>query len=129
MGKAVLKALRIAALILEDMFKEDGSKLLKVTMAVVTLFFGLLMMVIIPVVIHERVPVTMTREQAVWYYQAAQGVTSMTQSPCDPGVYVDWQEVIAVDAVRLKQNFRESSASKAEDLAMQFVEEIGTCTY
>jgi hypothetical protein len=82
-----------------------------------------------PVVIHERVPVTMTQEQAVWYWQAAKEVTEMTQSPCDDGVYVDWQEVIAIDAVKLKQNFKKSSAGRAKMLALKFVEEIGICIH
>ncbi|CFX16326.1 Uncharacterized [Syntrophomonas zehnderi OL-4] len=129
MGAAVQKAIRIIGLILRDMIQEDGSTILKTTIAVITLFLGLILLILIPVVIHERVPVTATKAQALWYYDAAQAVTMMTQSPCDPGVYVDWQEVIAVDAVRLKQNFKKSSASRANDLAMQFVEESGTCTH
>lgn len=129
MGNAILNALRVVGLVISDMFKEDGSTILKVAIVVVTLFFALLLLILIPVVIHERVPVTMSKEQAVWYWQAAKEVTEMTESPCDPGVYVDWQEVIAVDTVRLKQNFKKSSPKRAKELALLFVEEDGECKH
>lgn len=129
MGTAVLKALRLLAFIIKDLFQEDSSVMLKVVITVITLFFGLFLLILVPVVIHERVPVATTQEQAVWYWQAAKTVTEMTQSPCDDGVYVDWQEVIAVDTVRLKQNFKKSSQERANELALLFVEEDGECTH
>lgn len=129
MGAAALKALQVVATVLRDMIEKDGKTLAAIAVGVISLFIALLVMVIMPVVIHERVPVTMTKEQAVWYWQAAKSVTEMTQSPCDPGVYVDWQEVIAIDAVRLKQNFKKSSPKRALELAKRFIEESGTCTY
>ncbi len=129
MPAAVLKALKAATAILQDMISKDGQILAKIALGAITFFFALLLLVLIPVVIHERVPVTTTKTQALWYYDAAMAVTNMTQSPCNPGVYVDWQEVIAIDAVRLKQNFKKSSPGKAINLAEKFVEQIGTCTH
>lgn len=129
MAAAVLKALKVAAAILQDMITNDGQTLAKIAVGIITLFFTLLLLILMPVIIHERVPVTTTKAQALWYYNAAMAVTNMTQSPCDPGVYVDWQEVIAIDAVRYKQNFKKSSLDKAMYLAGKFVEQIGECTY
>lgn len=128
MAAALLKALRIAALIVKDMLQNEGSTLAKVVLGVITLFFGFLMMVLIPVAIYERVPVTPTTTEALWYYLAAQEVTVMTQTPCDSGVYVDWQEVIAIDALRYKQDFHKSSPDKAKDLARRFVQKVGSCS-
>lgn len=128
MGTA-LKIIQAITTVLRDMIENDGKGIATVIVGVISIFFGLLLLILMPVVIHERVPVTMTQEQAVWYWQAAKEVTEMTQSPCDDGVYVDWQEVIAIDTVRLKQNFKKSSAGRAKQLALKFVEEIGTCTH
>lgn len=129
MSASILRALQLIGAILRDMFNDDGPVIIKVVLVVITLFFALLIMILMPVVIHERIPVTITKSQALWYYDAAMEVTMKTQSPCDDGVYVDWQEVVAVDAVRYNQNFNKSSAAKALDLADRFVEETGTCTH
>jgi hypothetical protein len=125
----MVKTIQVILSVLRDMIENDGKGMAAVAVGVISVFLGLLLLIIMPVVIHERVPVTMTREQAVWYWQAAKEVSEMTQSPCDDGVYVDWQEVIAVDTVRLKQNFKKSSPKRAEKLARLFVEEDGECTY
>lgn len=124
-----LKVIQTIISILRDMIENDGKTLATIVVGVFVILFILLFFFLIPVVIHERVPVTTTKEQAVWYYQAAKEVTEMTQSPCDDGVYVDWQEVIAVDTVRLKQNFKRSSAKRAKELALEFIEESGSCTH
>ena len=124
-----LKIIQAIATAVQDMIENDGKGIAAVVVGIITVFFGLILLVIMPVVIHERVPVTMTKEQAVWYWQVAKEVTEMTQSPCDDGVYVDWQEVIAVDTIRLKQNFKKSNEKRAKELALKFVEEDGECTY
>ena len=123
------KIIQAAIAVLRDMIENDGKGIATLLVGIISIFFGLLLLILMPVVIHERVPVTMTQEQAVWYWQAAKEVTEMTQSPCDDGVYVDWQEVIAIDAVKLKQNFKKSSAGRAKMLALKFVEEIGICIH
>lgn len=129
MAATIAKIAQAIVAVLRDMIENDGKGLVTVVLIIISIFFGLLMLVIMPVVIHERIPVTMTEEQAVWYWQAAKDATEMTQSPCDDGVYVDWQEVIAIDTVRLKQNFKKSSQKRAKELALRFVEEVGTCTH
>jgi hypothetical protein len=78
-----------------------------------------------PVVIHERVPMV-TTEQARLYFNAAKEVSDSTKSPCHDGVTVNWQQVIAVDAVRLKQDFRKTDKTRALDLAGLFIEQTGT---
>lgn len=128
MSAAVLKAIRIAAAFINDLLENGGEGVIKIVFAGIAVITLLMLLFIIPVAIFERVPVV-KHNQALWYYNAAKEVTQMTQSPCDDGVYVDWQEVIAIDAVRKKQNYKKSSARKAKDLAMNFVEEYGTCTH
>lgn len=81
-----------------------------------------------PVVIHERVPMA-TPEQAWLYFNAAKEVGDGTKSPCHDGVTVNWQQVIAVDAVRLKQDFSKTSMTRALDLAGMFIEQTGTCKH
>lgn len=129
MSAALIKALRVASAILQDIIQDGGEKVLKVGIALITLFLLIMLFFVFPVTIHERIPVAATKEQALWYYHAAKRTSEMTVSPCDPGVYVDWQEVIAIDAVRYKQNFRKSSAKKAFDLAQMFIREVGICVH
>lgn len=128
MPAGIIKLLRTIIFILQGGLKELAESVFKTILIILAGILLLMMLYIMPTVIHERVPVTLTREQALWYYDAAQAATLKTQSPCDEGVYVDWQEVIAIDAVRLKQNFKKSSPERAEALAMNFIEEDGTCT-
>jgi len=78
-----------------------------------------------PVVIHERVPMV-TTEQAWLYFNAAKEVSDGTKSPCHEGVTVNWQQVIAVDAVRLRQDFSKTNMTRALDLAGMFIEQTGT---
>ena len=80
-----------------------------------------------PAVIHERVPMV-TPEQAMLYFNAAKTVSDSTKSLCDDGVVVNWQEVLAVDAIRLKQNFREANQERANELAQLFVKKSGQCS-
>lgn len=124
----VLKALQIIKIILEDLIKNDGKTLIFVVMGVISIFFAFFMFVLMPVIIHERVPIA-SREQAMYYFDGARKISASTVSPCDDGVQIEWQEVMAIDAVRLKQNFKKSSAGRAESLAKHFIEEDGTCTH
>lgn len=123
----LLKTVQIILAVLRDTIQSDGKNLAYIVVGIITLFFSLLMFIILPVVIHERVPVAITQQQAVWYYNAAKIVSDSTASPYDDGVYIDWQDVIAIDAVRYKQNFKKSSAKKARKLAEMFIEQTGTC--
>jgi Na+/melibiose symporter-like transporter len=128
MTTAAIKALKILATILKDLIENDGKNIATLLLVMISVVFGLFFLIVMPVTIHERVPLA-TQEQATWYWQAAREVSEMTQSPCDDGVQLNWQEVIAIDTVRLNQNFKKSSPSRAKDLALQFIEETGTCSH
>jgi len=79
-----------------------------------------------PIVVYEHVPVA-PPARAKLYVDAAKSVTASTKSPCDDGVdLIDWQQMIAIDAVRLKQNFKKVNKSRAESLAESFIEQDGT---
>lgn len=103
------------------------------------LFFMLLAIVLLPflllslffsgpAVLAKHVPLV-TPIQARYYFDGAKSVSDMTKSPCDEGVNVNWQEVIAIDSVRLKQSFKKSNSERAHDLARMFVYKTGECTY
>lgn len=79
-----------------------------------------------PIVIWERVPIA-EPEQALVYVNAAREVSAGTSSPCDDGVKVDWQPLLAIDAVRLEQDFRKANPGRAEELARMFIEKAGSC--
>jgi hypothetical protein len=128
MSAAAIKALKVIASLIKDLIENDGKGILTILLVIVSIICGLFFLIIMPVTIHERVPLA-TQEQATWYWQAAREVSEMTQSPCDDGVQLNWQEVIAIDTVRLNQNFKKSSPSRAKDLALQFIEETGTCSH
>ncbi|SMB95913.1 peptidase M23 [Thermanaeromonas toyohensis ToBE] len=81
-----------------------------------------------PIVIWERVPIV-TPSQAQIYVDAAKEVSESTKSPCDPGVTVDWQPLLAIEAVRLEQDFRKATPDRARELAGMFIERKGTCTH
>ena len=78
-----------------------------------------------PVVIAKRVPMV-TPEQARYYRDAALAVSNSTKSPCNSGVIVNWQEVIAIDAVRLKQIFENINKNRANELTQKFIVQTGT---
>ncbi|GEA16348.1 hypothetical protein E308F_25940 [Moorella sp. E308F] len=79
-----------------------------------------------PVVVWERVPIA-SPEQVMIYVRAAREVSAMTVTPCDSGVTVDWQPLLAIDAVRLEQDFSKANPDKAEELARMFIEKAGYC--
>lgn len=122
----VLKVLQALKIILRDLIENDGKTLISVVMGVISILFALLFFFLMPVVIHERVPVA-SLEQAVSYHDIARQVSDMTQSPCDPGVEIDWQEMMAVDAVRYEQNFEKADPGSIKRLANMFIEESGIC--
>ena len=79
-----------------------------------------------PIVIFKHVPVAMPGIVQM-YMEAAKEVTASTKSPCDDGVeLINWQQMIAIDAVRLKQDFKNVTKSRTESLAESFIEQVGT---
>lgn len=81
-----------------------------------------------PMVLAMRVPLV-TPLQARFYSEGAKIVSDSTKSPCNSGVIVNWQEVIAIDAVLLKQDFKKSSKGRALDLAKKFIFKTGECSH
>ena len=60
------------------------------------------------------------------YVNAAQAVEQSTRSPTDPrGVTVNWQQVLAVDAVRYDQDFSQVTPSDAYRTAELFIKQTG----
>lgn len=107
----------------------EVEKLALVIVAIITLPFLLLALLFAgPIVIWERVPIV-TPSQAKIYVDAAKEVSESTKSPCDPGVTVDWQPLLAIEAVRLNQDFRKATPARARDLARMFIKRKGTCTH
>lgn len=78
-----------------------------------------------PAVIHERVPLA-TPGQVQWYIDGAAAASDATRTVCNQaGLQVDWQPLLAIDAVLLRQDFSRSSRARAEALARRFIERIG----
>lgn len=93
-----------------------------VPLALIVLLFA------VPVVIHERVPLAKP-SQVRLYVEAAEMVSDSTKTACDSeGLTVNWQLLLAIEAVRLGQDFRLADAARADDLARRFVERAGTVT-
>lgn len=113
----------IAKILASLLPKDDLLKLLLFIVLIPIVLISLLFSA--PAVIYKRVPIV-TDEQAAYYYDASKGVSDSTKSPCFPGVNVNWMEVIALDAVRLNQNFEGTSLSRAKELAEKFIVQTGT---
>lgn len=79
-----------------------------------------------PVVVHERVPMALPSAVQL-YVEAAKTVSGSTKTACDKqGLMVDWKPLVAIEAVRLEQDFSKATKARAEDLAGRFVERTGT---
>ncbi|MGB9841017.1 M23 family metallopeptidase [Thermovenabulum sp.] len=95
------------------------------------LIIGLLMPVILlillfagPITAYERVPLAAAGQIKI-YVDAAEKVSEITKNPYSEGVEVDWRPLVAVDAVRLKQDFSKATPAGAERLAEMFIEKTG----
>jgi len=105
----------------------EVEKLALAIVAIITLPFLLLALLFAgPIVIWERVPIA-SPSQVQIYVDAAREVSESTKSPCDPGVTVNWQPLLAIEAVRLNQDFRKATPARARELARMFIEQVGTC--
>ena len=93
----------------------DPEKLLRVFVIIVLGFLMIFVMVFaVPIVMFKSVPLA-TPAQFNLYVEAAKQVQSST------GVTVDWQQLVAIDAVLLDQNFTKASTTRAVALANRFV--------
>lgn len=81
--------------------------LLAVPMLIGALFVG-------PTTVHERVPMA-SPSQVKPYQDAAASVGAET------GLTIDWRPMLAIDAVRLDQDFSQSNSARAHALAESFV--------
>ncbi len=120
---------QVARKALSMLFDEnDRNALVKVALAVLGGFLLFLALFGAPFFMHQKVPLVST-DVADMYANAARAVTAMTQNPAEPqGVAVNWQQVLAVDAVRLNQNFSNVTPSDAYRTALLFVKQTGTVT-
>jgi len=67
-----------------------------------------------PTVILESIPLA-APSQVNWYIEASEEVSEKY------GKGIDWQELLAIDAVRLEQDFSKSSLEKVKNLAEMFI--------
>ncbi|TYP56841.1 M23 family metallopeptidase [Thermosediminibacter litoriperuensis] len=74
-----------------------------------------------PIVAYERVPLAAPSQIKI-YVDAAEKVSETTKNPYSEGVNVDWRPLVAIDAVRFKQDFSKATTAGAERLAEMFIE-------
>jgi murein DD-endopeptidase MepM/ murein hydrolase activator NlpD len=103
---------RVALTIIPDL--KDILKFLLLALLLPLILFILLFAG--PIAVHERIPLA-SPSQVQIYVDAAQKAST-------GGVTVDWQQLLAIDAVRLKQDFSKANPAEAEALAERFIERI-----
>ena len=104
----------------------DREVLVKIAFIVLGVLLLVLLLFASPFLMYQKVPLAST-EVADMYVNAAQAVEQSTQSPADPqGVTVNWQQVLAVDAVRYNQDFSQVTPSDAYQTAELFIRQTGT---
>ncbi|MBO8129283.1 MAG: M23 family metallopeptidase [Peptococcaceae bacterium] len=108
----------VAVQILASLMPNDPKDIIKWLLIIIMLPLALLVLLFAgPVVMHERVPLA-SPSQVELYVDAAGAINE------EYGFDVNWQHLLAIDAVRLKQDFSRTSAARAVNLAEMFVEEI-----
>jgi hypothetical protein len=117
----------IAKQVLSMLFDEDDRQLLvKIVLGVLGALLLVLLLFAAPFLMYQKVPLV-SAQVADMYVNAAQAVEQSTRSPADPqGVAVNWQQVLAVDAVRLNQDFSRVTPSDAYTTAALFIKQTGT---
>ncbi|MTI85629.1 MAG: hypothetical protein FH756_17465 [Firmicutes bacterium] len=119
LAKALAKSF-LSAVVPEPKEVIKGFLVVIATLALVVIFFAG------PIAVYKHVPIA-SPDRVQLYIEAAKSVTESTDSPCDGGVeLIDWQQMIAIDAVRLKQEFENVTKSRTESLAESFIEQDGT---
>jgi hypothetical protein len=108
--------------------EQDRDMLVKIILCVVGGFMMFLALFGAPFFMHQKVPLV-SMDVADMYVNAAQAVTAMTKNPAEPqGISVNWQQVLAIDAVRFNQDFSKVTAADAYQAALLFVKQTGTVT-
>jgi len=103
-------------------FLPEPEKIIKFLLA--AFFIPVILLILLfagPIVAYERVPLA-TPSQIKIYVDAAQKVGESTKNPYSEGVEIDWRPLVAIDAVRLKQDFSKATPAGAERLAEMFIE-------
>ncbi len=102
--------LRFLALLVPDLknIKKILAYVLLLPIAILSIFF------VSPGVVIETIPMA-SPSQVNWYVEAAEKVSEKYD------LDIDWQEMIAIDAVRLRQDFSKSGPDRALALAEAFV--------
>ena len=104
----------------------DREVLVKIAFFVVGTLLLVALLFAAPFLMYQKVPLVST-DVAEMYVNAAQAVGQSTQSPADPqGVTVNWQQVLAVDAVRYSQDFSQATPRDAYQTAELFIKQTGT---
>lgn len=85
---------------------------------IVGAFFVLVLLFIAPFLIYTHIPYGQEIEHFNFYSDAVKEIERITD-----GVQLNWQEVMALDAVLLEQNFELSSYDRALEMAWLFIRE------
>lgn len=85
------------------------------------ILFFLLMLIAAPVIVFTYIPYGKTTDHFQYYSRAVAMIKDETTTTHQHGLELNWQEVMAIDAVLLEQNFDLSSESRAYETARMFV--------
>lgn len=100
---------------------ERFMKIVIATLLVLTLF--ILLFIALPAAMWKHIPLAKSQQEYDYYIDAARQMHEET------GVYVNWQMIMAIDAVIFDHNFRKSSQEHAYSYKPYFIrEEIITVT-
>jgi murein DD-endopeptidase MepM/ murein hydrolase activator NlpD len=103
-------------------FLPEPEKIIKFLL--IAFFIPVILLILLfagPITAYERVPLA-TPSQIKIYVDAAEKVSESTKNPYSEGVNVDWRPLVAIDAVRFKQDFSKATPAGAERLAKLFIE-------
>lgn len=116
-GPAAAGAMKVLAKMLAALGIEPEKILQAVLILLVVPAVALAVFFIVPAAMMETVP--MAQPAHVQYY-----VDAANMARDKYGLSLDWQELVALDAVLLEQDFSRTSRARAESLADLFVQEV-----
>ncbi|MBJ6360502.1 lysozyme family protein [Paenibacillus sp. GCM10012307] len=97
----------------------DPDKLVKAIMIIMMLFVLIIVVVfIVPIMIFKHVPLGKSASDFNLYIETAKRIERETD------VLINWQQVMAVDAVVLEQDFSKSSSSHVYNYKKYFIREV-----
>lgn len=99
-------------------------RLIKMTIITIMLVFLCLALLFVgPVMVFKYIPLGNEPQQFQYYSDAARVVEKNTHTEHQSGIEINWQHVMAIDAVLLAQNFDRSNDTRANDMAWRFIRE------